>query len=208
MVLSNYLEAYQAQRNSMKNIKLEFKEWSTYLITLLLANFFHEVGHCIPAWTQGYSAIPTPAKEYTLSSIPPGLANYVSLGGIISSIVFSVLIIMYFLKGSFRYNGALLAGGLAMPAIYTLRFIVSGRGHDGNEFQEAQSALGFSYSGHFVDWVFLALLVPGIVIWIKKSKPHIKILGRLLIGAILSIIFILLLQKLNNSIFDSIFLEN
>jgi len=189
----------------MEKIKIEFKEWGAYFLILLFANFFHEVGHCIPAWTHGYSAIPTPAKEYELSSIPPDLAKYVSLGGIISSIVFSVLIILYFLKGSFKHNSAVLAGGLAMPSIYIFRFIVSGRGHDGTEFQESQSALGLSYSGHFVDWVFLVLLILGIAVWITKSKPPAKILGRLLIGAILSITFILLLQKLNNSIFDPLF---
>ncbi len=189
----------------MKNIKTEFKEWSIYFITLVLSNFFHELGHCVPAWTHGYSAIPTPAKEYTLTSIPPDLVKYVSLGGIINSVLFSVFVILYFLKSSFKYNSAVLAGGIAMPAIYTLRFIISGRGHDETEFQEAQSALGLRYSGHFADWLFLSLLILGVATWIIKSKPGIKIAGRLLIGAVLSIAFIVLLQKINNSIFDPLF---
>jgi len=189
----------------MKNIKPEFKAWGVYFITLLFANFFHELGHCIPVWTHGYSAIPTPAKWYSLSSIPPDLNKYASLGGIINSVIFSIFVILYFLKGSFKYKSALLAGGIAMPSIYTLRFILRGRGHDETEFQEAQSALGLSYSGHFVDWIFLSLLILGIAAWIIKSKPGIKILGRLLIGAILSIAFIVLLQKLNNLIFDPLF---
>lgn len=188
-----------------ENIKTESKIWAIYFATLLFANFFHELGHCIPAWTHGFSAIPTPAKEYSLSSIPLALTKYVSLGGIINSTIFSLVITVYFLKSSFKYNSALLAGALAMPSIYTLRFIVSGRGHDGTEFQEAQSALGFSYSGHLVDWFFLSLLILGIAAWLIKSKPSIKILGRLLIGAVLSIAFIVLLQKLNNSIFDPLF---
>lgn len=189
----------------MKNSKPEFNEWGIYFLTLLFANFFHELGHCIPAWTHGYSSIPTPARAYTLSSIPLPLIKYVSLGGTINSVIFSVLVILYFLKSPFKWGAAFLAGGIAMPSIYTLRFILSGRGHDGTEFQEAQSALGLNYSGHAVDWLFLILLVLGIAIWIIKSKPNIKILGRLLIGAILSIAFIVLLQKLNNSIFDPIF---
>lgn len=192
----------------MKNIKIELKEWSIYFITLLIANFFHELGHCIPAWAHGYSAIPTPAKEYAISSIPPGLINYVSLGGIINSILFSVLAILYFLKSHFKYNSAILAGGLAMPAMYTFRFILRGRGHDATEFQEAQAALGFSYSGHFVDWLFLSLLLLGIAAWMIRSKPGMKIWGRLLLGALLSIVFIVLLQKINNSIFDPLFREN
>jgi hypothetical protein len=189
----------------MKNIKTEVKVWGAYFVTLLFANFFHELGHCIPAWTHGYSAIPTPAKEYLLSSIPLELINYVSLGGIINSLTFSVLTVLYYLKSSGKYNSAVLAGGIAMPAIYTLRFILSGRGHDGTEFQEAQLALGLNYSGHFVDWLFLSILILGTAAWVIKSKPSIEIFGRLLIGAILSITFIVLLQKLNNSIFDPIF---
>lgn len=189
----------------MKNIKAEWKVWGIYFITLLFANFFHELGHCIPAWADGYTAIPTPAKEYTLSSIPSDLAEYVSLGGIINSVLFSVLVILYFLKSSFKYKAAVLAGGIAMPAMYTLRFILSGRGHDETEFQEAQSALGLSYPGHFVDWLFLSLFIVGTATWIIKSRPGIKTLGRLLIGAVLSVAFIVLLQKLNNLTFDRLF---
>jgi hypothetical protein len=189
----------------MKNLKTGYKVWGIYFTTLLFANFFHEVGHCLPAWAHGYLAIPTPAKEYTLNSVPPDLAEYISLGGIINSVLFSVLVILYFLKSSFKYNSAVLAGGIAMPAMYTLRFILSGRGHDETEFQEAQSALGFSYPGHFVDWLFLSLLIVGTATWIIKSRPGVKILGRLFIGSVLSVIFIVLLQKLNNLIFDRLF---
>jgi hypothetical protein len=189
----------------MKNTKTELKAWGIYFITLLFANFFHELGHCIPAWTHGYSAIPTPAKEYSLSSIPANLIKYVSLGGIINSVLFLIFVTVYFAKSSFKYSSALLAGGMAMPAIYTLRFILRGRGHDATEFQEAQSGLGLKYSGHFVDWLFLSLLIMGIAVWIIRSKPGIGIFGRLLVGAILSIIFIVLLQKINNLIFDPLF---
>jgi hypothetical protein len=189
----------------MKTIKTEFKVWGIYFITLLSANFFHELGHCIPAWTHGYSAIPTPAKMYTLASIPLHLVKYESLGGIINSVLFTVLVIIYFAKSSFKYNSAVLAGGIAMPSIYTLRFILRGRGHDQTEFQEAQSALGLSYTGHFIDWLFLFLFLLGVAAWIIKSKPGIKISGRLVIGAVLSLAFIVLLQKINNSIFDPIF---
>ena len=189
----------------MKNIKTEFKVWSAYFITLLSANFFHELGHCIPAWTHGYSAIPTLAKMYTSDSIPLHLAKYDSLGGIINSVLFTVLVIIYFAKSFSKYNSAVLAGGIAMPSIYTLRFILNGRGHDQTEFQEAQSALGLNYTGHFIDWLFLFLLMLGVAAWIIKSKPRIKIIGRLLIGAVLSLTFIVLLQKINNSIFDPIF---
>jgi hypothetical protein len=188
----------------METNKTEFKVWTVYIITLLFANFFHEVGHCIPAWTYGYYAIPTFAKEYS-TAIPTSLINYMSLGGILNSVIFFVLGLAFFLTSSFRYRSSLLAGALAMPSIYTLRFILAGRGHDGTEFQEAQSALTFSYGGHFVDWVFVVLLIIGVSTWILKSNPKLKIFGRLIIGAVISVAFIIALQKLNNSIFDPLF---
>ena len=54
----------------------------------------------------------------------------------------------------FKYNSAVLADAIAMPGMYTLRFILTDRRHDATEFQEAQSALGLSYSGHSLDWIF------------------------------------------------------
>lgn len=191
----------------MEKVKTELRIWAIYFITLLFANFFHEVGHCIPAWLSGYFAIPTFAKAYSPGVIPTAVANYISLGGILSTLLFSVSTFMYFLRSSSNYRSSVLAGGLAMPAIYTLRFVLSGRGHDGTEFQEAQSALHLSYSGHFVDWIFIVVLIAGIAGWIFKSHPTTKILGRIALGAVVSIAFILALQTINNSIFDPLFLR-
>ena len=188
----------------MEKAKTEFNIWTVYFITLLFANFFHELGHCIPAWTHGYYAIPTFAKEYS-TAIPPSLINYISLAGILNSVIFSVLSMVFFLTNSFNYRSSLLAGALAMPSIYTLRFILTGRGHDGTEFQEAQSALKFSYVGHFVDWVFVVLLIIGVSVWILKSNPKLNIFGRLTIRGVISVAFIVALQKLNNSVFDPLF---
>jgi hypothetical protein len=55
---------------SRVDIKAELKFWGIYFATILFSTFFHELGHCIPAWTHGFSAVPTPAKEYLLESIP------------------------------------------------------------------------------------------------------------------------------------------
>ena len=89
--------------------------------------------------------------------------------------------------------------------MYTLRFILVGRGHDATEFQEAQAMLGLNYSGHFIDWLFLALFLTGSLVWIIKSKPDFKITGRLFAGVILTAIFVVGLQVLNNAVFDPIF---
>lgn len=58
---------------------------------------------------------------------------------------------------------AVLAGVLLIPGFYTVRFLLVGRGHDGLEWQEAQSALGINPSGHAIDIMFLVLSVAGCV---------------------------------------------
>ena len=183
----------------------ELKIWSIYFLTIFLAIYIHEIGHCIPAWIEGVRAIPTPAKEYILDEISQNLQQRISLAGIIGTILFTIVIYVFYLIKSVKYSSAILAGAIAMPAAYTLRFLLAGRGHDATEFQEAQSAIGLSYSGHSLDWIFLSLTIIGILVWIVKSKPNIKIIGRLLIGVILTLIFVIGLQVFNNAIFDPIF---
>ncbi len=189
----------------MTKIKVELKIWSIYLTTILISVYIHEIGHCIPAWIHGFQAIPTPAKEYISDAIPMDLKQYVSLGGIIGSILFSLIVILLYIIKPFRYNSAILAGAIVTPGIYTLRFILVGRGHDATEFQEAQSAIGLGYSGHSLDWIFLILFLLGIIVWIFKSKPHYKIIGRLSVGFVLTVVFAIALQEINNAIFDPIF---
>ena len=57
-------------------------------MTILISVFIHEIGHCIPAWINGFQAIPTLAKEYISNAIPMKFKEYVSLGGIMGSILF------------------------------------------------------------------------------------------------------------------------
>jgi len=187
------------------DFKREFNAWSIYFITIFLSVFAHELGHCIPAWINGFKAIPTPAKEYIIGDIPDYLQEYISLGGIFGTVLFSLVVMALYLSKTHKYSSTLLAGSIAVPGIYTLRFFLAGRGHDATEFQEAQSALGLSYSGHSLDWFFLILFVFGITTWIIKTNPGLKIIGRLLLGSILTFIFLIGLQSINNAIFDPIF---
>ncbi|MCK5103166.1 MAG: hypothetical protein KAR17_10130, partial [Cyclobacteriaceae bacterium] len=60
---------------------------------------------------------------------------------------------------------------------------------------------------HSLDWLFFALFILGVVIWIAKSKPNYKIAGRILVGLVLTVIFIVGLQVINNAIFDPIFMS-
>lgn len=186
-------------------INTETRVWGIYFLTLLLAIYFHELGHCITAWIEGVRAIPTPAKEYINHDISESLQQKVSLAGIIGTVSFTVLSIIFFIVKNLKYSSALLAGALAMPAMYTFRFFLVGRGHDATEFQEAQAALGFNYSGHSIDWVLLVLFLLGAGIWFIKAKPGFKIAGRLVLGFIITLIFVVTLQSLNNAIFDPLF---
>jgi hypothetical protein len=187
--------------------KLELKTWAVFFATILITVYAHEIGHCIPAWINGYGSIPTPAKSYPSDNIPDSLSPYISAGGPICSVLIALTVLFFYFRKRFKYDSAILAGALASPALYTLKFIKSGRGHDSNEFQDAQSVLGLSYSGHSLDWIFAVICLMGIVFWLVKSKPGYKIIGRLIIGFVLTVIFLVALQEINNAIFDPIFMS-
>jgi hypothetical protein len=187
------------------NYRNETKTWSIYLVTIVISLYLHEIGHCLPAWFNGFKAIPTPVKEYFTGTIPAGLNRVISLGGIIGTVLFTTVFIGAYLFKSFNYASVLLAGAIVVPGIYSIRFILMGRGHDATEFQEAQSALGFSYSGHFLDWLFLILFLAGIGAWILKSKFEVKTLPRILIGLVVTLVFVIGLQYFNNLLFDPLF---
>ena len=131
--------------------------------------------------------------------------QYISLGGILGTVAGAVFTLVIYLFSSRKFNPAILAGSVVTPGFYSFRFILAGRGHDATEFQEAQSALGLSYPGHFFDWVFLLIFLSGVVVWIIKSKPGPKIFPRLVVGFILTLVFVIAYQTLNNSIFDPLF---
>jgi hypothetical protein len=185
--------------------RAELKVWLIYFVIIFFSTFIHEIGHCIPAWINGYRAIPTPAKEYMSITVPFELKQYISLGGIIGTVMVSILILILYSLNPYNFNTAVLAGAIATPGFYTLRFMLAGRGHDATEFQEAQSALGLNYSAHSLDWFFLLIFSIGVIVWVFKSKPSYKVIGRILIGFVLTLIFIVCLQSINNTIFDPIF---
>lgn len=182
----------------------ELKSWTIYFTTLLIACYIHEIGHCIPAWIHGLTAVPTPAKQYIPPNIPISIQQAISFGGLAGTILFAFSVLISGLIIKTQFNWAILAGAIATPGFYSLRYFLLGRGHDATEFQEAQYYMGFSYSGHLLDWIFLSIFILGILVWIYKCKPSYKITGRLIIGFILTIIFIMGLQTFNNLLFDPI----
>jgi hypothetical protein len=157
------------------------------------------------AWIHGIKAIPTPAKEYELSPIPLNLENPIAAGGVIATILTCLVGIIIFIKNPSKTNSIILAGTTASPFVYTILFIVKGRGHDSTEFQKAQSALGFAYAGHYIDWIFAALTITVFMIWYFISKPTGKNIFTIIVGSILTFVFIVALQESNNAIFDPIF---
>jgi hypothetical protein len=184
--------------------KNELRVWGIYFGTIFLSLFTHEIGHCIPAWVNGYQAIPTPVKEYLQESVPKELSISVSLAGIVGTFLFSIAILVaYSVRKSM--STAILAGAIAMPGMYTLRYVLFGRGHDGAEFQEAQNALGLDYSGHSLDIAFLLLFLTGTILWVNRIRPGLKVSGRLFLGFVLTLVFVMGLQFFNNLIFDPIF---
>ncbi len=185
--------------------RTELKTWAAYFIVLLLAIYVHEIGHCIPAWINGYKVIPTPAKEYAIDAIPGELQQYISLGGIAASVLLGLTILFLYLRKNSRISSVVLAASIANPGLYSVMFLFRGRGHNDTEFQEAQAALGMDYSGHSVDWIFVSIFIAGALAWIIKSKPGYKNTWRLLFGAVLTFLFVVALQEINNAIFDPIF---
>ena len=187
--------------------KSELKTWTIFFATILITVFMHELGHCVPAWINGYGSIPTPAKSYPADNIPDGLSMIITAAGPLCTVIIALTVLFFYIRKRFEYDSAILAGALVSPAMYTFRFILQGRGHDSTEFQETQAVLGFSYSGHSLDWIFAAITLTGIIVWLIKSKPRYKISGRLIIGSVLTFIFFVALQGINNAIFDPIFLH-
>jgi glucan phosphoethanolaminetransferase (alkaline phosphatase superfamily) len=190
------------------NYKSEIKTWTVYFITIIVAVFVHELGHCMVAWVNGIEAVPTPAKTYLPQNIPVQLVNTFAAGGILGTIVFSLLVVSAYSFSKFNLSSAILAGALANPGMYSFLFFLKGRGHNGTEFQRAQAALGFQYSGHFLDWFLFILFVVGAIAWAIITRPAFRTVPRILLGIIISILFLTILQNLNNKIFDPIFLRN
>ncbi len=181
------------------------KNWLYYFITVFGGVYLHEIGHCAVAWVYGKRAIPTPAKEYLLDAVSSNTQLYISLGGILGTVLFSFLIFYLFIKSPLTFPQPVFAASLASPGLYCFLFLLKGRGHDATEFQEAQAAMGFSYSGHMVDYLFVFIFLLGIFLWVRFTKPSIKAIPGLLLASVITVVFIAGLQTINNRIFDPLF---
>ncbi|GEM_PF-782617 len=180
--------------------------WVIFAGSAVGCTYLHELGHCIPAWVSGYPAVPTPVKTYVLAAVTNPVQRAIALGGILGTVLASWGALCIYLRSRRERTSAALAGALLAPGFYSLRFLLAGRGHDGTEFQDAQAALGLSFSGHALDWFFLVSLIAIALVWLLKSqtRPGIHILRKWLKGAVLGLLLLMGLQKANNMIFDPI----
>jgi hypothetical protein len=181
--------------------------WFAFIAAIVASLFVHEVGHCAVAWLHGCPAIPTPAKEYLLKPLPTAAQNEVALGGILGSVAALVGALYWLYRKPGPLRSALVAGAMTMPGFYGLRFFLAGRGHDATEFQDAQAALGLSYSGHALDWLFIGLFTLAAAVWFWRARPSIgfRLARRLLLGSVTALAVVVLLQLGNNALFDPLF---
>jgi hypothetical protein len=179
-----------------------------FLAACIGSMVFHEIGHAIFGRLQGIPVMPTPAKEYILQpQVEWHQRTWISLGGVLASVlVVSGSLLWYVLKRS-KTGTAILAGCLIIPGFYTLRFLLEGRGHDGTEWQEAQTALGASPSGHSLDIVFLVLLFAGCasLAWFRDISLEWRSLLKSASLALLALAIIIFVQVGNNAAFDKHF---
>ena len=99
----------------------------------------------------------------------------------------------------------MLAGAFLPVGVYTLRFLLVGRGHDATEWQAAQAALNLPPAGHAIDLLFSFLLIAGFAVWGIRRRPRLSALLKLVAMAIVGVILLIGLQSGNNAVFDRIF---
>jgi hypothetical protein len=115
---------------------------------------------------------------------------------------------LYFLRERRPEAEAVLLGALLLPCLYTIRFLLVGRGHDVLEWQGAQTALALAPAGHAIDVFFLCLWLAGIILWGSRLRfplrySLLKFAGLAIVGAILLVV----LQVGNNRLLDRHFPE-
>jgi hypothetical protein len=175
--------------------------------TTIAGVYLHEIGHAVAGWVQGIAVVPTPAKEYILrSQVYWNQEIWIALGGIVGTTLAVVGATLYFLQERRPVAEAVLFGALIPPCLYTIRFLLVGRGHDGSEWQAAQTVLGLAPAGHGIDVFFLCLSLAGIIVWGSRLRFPLRYsLLRLAGLAMAGVILLIALQVGNNSLFDRFF---
>jgi hypothetical protein len=179
---------------------------SLFVGALTVGVYLHEIGHAVAGWIMGIAVVPTPAKEYVLQSqLAWNKEIWISFGGPVGTTVAALAAILYFWRKPCSDREALLAGAFLPLGLYSLRFLLVGRGHDGTEWQAAQTALGLPPAGHAIDVFFVCLLIGGLAVWFFRLHPPLRSLLRLAALGIAGTVFLIGLQAANNAVFDQAF---
>ncbi len=182
---------------------------AVFAIACIAGVYVHELGHAVAGWVQGVSVFPTPLKEYVLQEqVEWRQQIWIALGGVAGTALVMLGALGWYLRARRQaIADAILAGAFLPSFLYAVRFLLAGRGHDGLEWQEAQSALGVAPFGHTVDMLLLGLLLAGISVWLVHRRRSwrwsslIKAAGLMLAGVVL----LVFLQVGNNALFDRYF---
>ena len=191
-------------------VRHHVKLLTIFLLSTLASATAHELGHAIVGWSQGIGVVPTPMKEYVLrTELPWAVYRWIALGGVVASLVAAGLAGAWLLRKRSAEATALFAGVLLIPGAYSLRFLVAGRGHDGLEWLAAQSALGLAETGHGIDWLFVGVLVAGLILLASRRASDIRPRDALRTSGVvvIGIGFLMLCQTVNNAIFNHMFDE-
>jgi hypothetical protein len=172
--------------------------------TAIAGAYLHEIGHAVGGWVQGIAVVPTPAKEYILrSQVDWNQDIWICLGGPVGTTLAMVGAMLYFLRKRRPEAEAVILAALVPPCLYTIRFLLVGRGHDVLEWQGAQAALGLAPAGHAIDVFFLCLWLAGIILWASRLRfPLRHSLLKFAGLAVAGIILLVALQAGNNRLFD------
>lgn len=168
--------------------------------------YLHEIGHAVAGWIIGVAVVPTPAKEYILQpELSWNREIWVALGGPVGTGVAAVAGVIYFWLRPRANREAVFVGAFLPIALYSVRFLLVGRGHDNIEFQAAQTALGFPAMGHGLDIIFLCLFILGLLVWFFHVRPSLRTLLGLTALGVAGLVLLIALQVGNNLVFDRLF---
>ncbi len=181
-----------------------------FSVACLAGVFLHEIGHAIAGWAQAIPVVPTPAKEYALQAqVEWHQEIWISLGGVAATTLLTLGTLFWYVRVSATTprTDAVLAGVLLPSFFYSLRFLMVGRGHDGLEWQAAQTALGVDPAGHFVDILLLCLFLAGVGTWLIRSRRWLRpgSIGSIFALVVGGIALVVLIQVANNALFDRFF---
>jgi hypothetical protein len=168
--------------------------------------YLHEIGHAVAGWVNGVVVVLTLDKEYILQSqLDSSKEIWIALGDVIGTTV-AALAAAFCLWHQPCSDREVVAAGAFLPlGLYTLRFLLVGRGHDPTEWQTTQAALDLAPDGHAIDLFFPCLLIAGLAVWAIRLNARPSSVLRLVSMPIIGIILLISPQAGDNAVLDQVF---